>query len=69
MLTDLRRNRNWSETIIVLADLDDDDNVSYRLQPVLLDEAGNPALLRGDEAQAVIERLAAMSLNAELQYH
>ena len=68
MLTDLRRNRNWSETIIVLADLDDDDNVSYRLQPVLLDEAGNPALLRGDEAQAVIERLAAMSLNAELQY-
>jgi hypothetical protein len=36
------------------------------LQPALLDAAGNPQLLQGKEARAVIERLDAMSPNARL---
>ena len=61
-----RRNRNWSETVIVLADVADTGQVTYTLQPALLDAAGNPQLLQGEEARAVIERLDAMSPNARL---
>ena len=61
-----RRNRNWSETVIVLADVADTGQVTYTLQPALLDAAGNPQLLQGKEARAVIERLDAMSPNARL---
>ena len=63
-----RRNRIWSETVIVLADLAVGGEVSYTLQPVLLDEDGNPQLLRGDEAQSLIERLGEMSPKAMIQY-
>ena len=56
-----RRNRTWSETVIVLAELAADGAVSYRLQPALLDAVGNPQLLVGDEAREVIERLDGMS--------
>ncbi len=65
-MTVKRRNRTWSETVIVMADLAVGGEVSYTLQPVLLDEDGNPQLLRGEEAQAIIERLDAMSPNASL---
>ncbi|MCY3781892.1 MAG: CapA family protein [Chloroflexi bacterium] len=63
-----RRNRSWSETVIVFADVAADGAVSYTLQPVLLDDIGNPQLLDGDEAQALIERLAGMSPNADICY-
>ena len=62
-----RRNRNWSESIIVMVDLDD-GIANYRLLPVLLDACGNPNLLAGDEAASVISRLDAMSAKAALQY-
>ena len=63
-----RRNRDWSETVIVLADINAADETSYTLQPALLDAAGNPQLLASDEARAVIERLDAMSPNAQIRY-
>ena len=63
-----RRNRNWSETVIVLANIATDGSVTYTLQPALLDAAGNPQLLRGDEAQALIKRLDDMSPNARISY-
>ena len=63
-----RRNREWSETVIVLMRIDDEGGVSYELQPALLDEAGNPSLLHGGEARALIERLSAISPNAALEY-
>ena len=43
-----RRNRNWSETIVVLAEIAADGALSYTLQPALLDAVGNPQLLRGE---------------------
>ncbi len=61
-----RRNRIWSETVIVMAEIDEDGDLCYHLHPVLLDETGNPQLLHGDEAQALIERLDEMSPNASL---
>ncbi len=63
-----RRNRNWSETVIVLADVAADGSVTYSLQPALLDAAGNPGLLRGDEAQALIQRLDELSPKASVSY-
>lgn len=63
-----RRNRHWSETVIVLADLATDGAVSYTLQPVLLDSVGNPQLLGGGEAQALITRLDGLSPNARISY-
>ena len=63
-----RRNRNWSESLIVIAELDDEGEVAYRLVPVLLDSLGNPALLKGDEAIMLIERLATMSPNASITH-
>jgi len=63
-----RRNRNWSETVIVLAEIAADGARSYRLQPALLDAVGNPQLLRGDEARALIARLDEMSPNARVAY-
>ena len=63
-----RRNRAWSETVIVLADFDAGGEAQYSLQPVLLDDAGNPQLLMGGEGQALIERLAAMSSNAAIHW-
>ena len=63
-----RRNRNWSETIILLAEITA-DAVKCKLLPALLDADGNPQLLQGDEAQAVIERLAILSPQAALHYH
>ena len=63
-----RRNREWSETAIVLADLSDPGAARYSLQPALLDGDGNPQLLAGDEARAVIERLDAMSPQAKIRF-
>ena len=63
-----RRDRNWSETIIVIAGLDEGGVLRYRLQPALLDARGNPSLLKGRAAKAVIERLDAMSPAAAIQY-
>lgn len=63
-----RRNRNWSETVIILAEIAADGVLRYRLQPALLDAVGNPQLLRGDEAGAVIARLDEMSPNASVIY-
>ena len=63
-----RRNRIWSETVIVFADVDEDGDIAYSLQPVLLNEVGNPTLLKGAEAQALVERLSAMSAKAAIQY-
>ncbi len=61
-----RRNRNWSETVIVFADISADGEVAYTLQPALLDDIGNPQLLYGDEAATLIERLACISPNADI---
>ncbi|MDE2776142.1 MAG: CapA family protein [Chloroflexota bacterium] len=63
-----RRNREWSETVIALADLSDPGAARYSLQPALLDGDGNPRLLSGDEARAVIERLDALSPKAQIRY-
>lgn len=63
-----RRNRTWSETVIVLADIAADGAVTYTLQPVLLDAIGNPQLLRGEEAQALIARLDELSPNANIRF-
>lgn len=63
-----RRNRNWSETIIVLAEIAADGALSCTLQPALLDTVGNPQLLRGDEAGALIARLDELSPNASVSY-
>ena len=60
------RDRIWSETIILVVDT---DKMSYVMHPVLLDDAGNPALLKGSEARAVIERLSAMSPHATIRFH
>ena len=68
MSSDLRRNRNWSETVIVFAVMNQDGDVTYTLQPALLDDDGNPSLLRGDEARALVERLDTMSPNADIQF-
>ena len=61
-----RRNRNWSETVIVLADITADGAATYTLQPVLLDSVGNPQLLAGDEALALVTRLDELSPNASI---
>ena len=61
-----RRNRNWSETVIVFADISADGAATYSLQPALLDAAGNPQLLHGAEAQALIKRLDDLSPNARI---
>ena len=63
-----RRNRNWSETVIALADVAADGSLTCRLQPALLDADGNPGLLAGDEAGALIARLDDMSPNASITY-
>ena len=63
-----RRDRQWSETIILVAEVAA-DAVHYKLLPALLDGDGNPQLLQGDEARAVIERLAVLSPQAALHYH
>ena len=68
MSTDLRRNRAWSESLIVIAELDAAGEVAYRLVPILLDELGNPALLDGAPAAALTERLDAMSPNATISH-
>lgn len=62
-----RRNREWSETAIVLANLSGSGEARYSLQPALLDGDGNPQLLAGDEARAVIERLDALSPKAQIR--
>ena len=61
-----RRNRIWSETVIVIADVAVNGAVSYTLHPVLLDDIGNPQLLDADEARALIKGLTAMSPNADI---
>ena len=63
-----RRNRNWSETVIALADITTAGEARFSLQPALLDPNGNPQLLAGDEGRAVIERLDEMSPNAEIRF-
>ena len=67
-LSNARRNRNWSESLIVVLELTADGAVAYRLLPVLLDELGNPALLKGRAAAALIERLGALSPNARISH-
>jgi len=67
-LTMARRDRNWSESLIVVAELDDEAEIAYCLVPVLLDDLGNPALLKGEEATSLIERLDAMSPNATISH-
>ena len=62
-----RRDREWSETVIVVAEVTT-GGVHCKLLPALLDEVGNPRLLHGDEARAVISRLAVLSPQAALQY-
>ena len=37
-----RRDRNWSETVIALAEIGEDRNASYVLQPAQLDADGKP---------------------------
>jgi len=64
-----RRNREWSETVIALADITETGEAQYSLQPALLDADGNPQLLAGDEARAVIEGLDAMSPKAEIGFY
>ncbi len=61
-----RRNRNWSETVIVIAEIGAAGAATFSLRPALLDAAGNPQLLHGAEAAAVIERLAELSPNASI---
>ncbi|MCY4061728.1 MAG: CapA family protein [Chloroflexi bacterium] len=63
-----RRDREWSETVIVQADLTSAGEARYSLFPALLDAAGNPQLLAGDEARAVIARLDAMSPQAQIRF-
>lgn len=60
------RDRIWSETIILAVDT---DKMTYAMRPVLLDDAGNPTLLKGSEARAVIKRLEAMSPHANIRFH
>lgn len=62
-----RRNREWSETVIVLAEFAASGEARYSLQPALLDSVGNPQLLAGDEGRSVIDRLDQMSPNAEIR--
>lgn len=54
-------DRQWAESMIVEIRLVEGGSACYIIHAVLLDEAGNPHLLRGDEARAVIERLEEMS--------
>ena len=61
-----RRNRLWSETVIVLADIADNGEAQVRFAPALLDADGNPQLLHDNEARAVIKRLDSMSPNAAI---
>ena len=63
-----RRDRIWSETVILLAEIAE-GALHCKLLPALLDDEGNPQLLHGDEARAVIERLAVLSPKAALHYH
>lgn len=63
-----RRNREWSETVIVLAEFTGAGEARFSMQPALLDSAGNPQLLAGDEGRAVIQRLNEMSPNAEIHF-
>ena len=63
-----RRDREWSETAIALAELNAAGEANFSLQPALLDADGNPLLLEGDAARALIERLDAMSPNAEIDF-
>ncbi len=63
-----RRNRTWSETVIVLLAIGEDGALRYSLQPALLDAAGNPRLLDGGEARALIARLDALSPRAALTF-
>ena len=53
---------HWAESIILNVSLEVGGDVTYEIWPVLLDENGNPHFLEGDKAQAVIQRLTAMSL-------
>lgn len=63
-----RRNREWSETVILVADVTETGAAKYSLQPALLDAKGNPRLLSGDEGRAVIERLDALSPGAQIAF-
>ncbi len=63
-----RRNREWSETVIVLADFAAAGEPRYSLQPALLNAAGNPQLLAGEDGRALITRLDEMSPNAEIRF-
>jgi poly-gamma-glutamate synthesis protein (capsule biosynthesis protein) len=53
---------HWAESMMLNVALEVGREVSYEIWPVLLDKSGNPHLLEGDKAQAVIQRLAELSL-------
>lgn len=59
----------WSESMIVVVNINENGSPSYKMQPVLLNEHGNPILLKGEEGEAVIKRLASMSPDANIEYH
>jgi len=67
-LDEIQKIPNWSETVIALAEISAEGELAYALQPALLDDNGNPQLLNGAEARAVIERLDAMSPMADICY-
>ena len=54
------RDRQWMETVVLTVDFAAAEP-RYRLQPVLLDEAGNPQAIHGPEAQALFARLGELS--------
>lgn len=64
----VRRNRIWSESVIIVAQITDDTSLTYMMYPILLDEKGNPSRIEGGEAESVITRLANLSPNASIKY-
>ena len=56
------RDRQWAESVILTLDFGSGPP-AYQLQPVLLDDEGNPRALRGAEARALFARLGALSPN------
>lgn len=63
----IRRNRIWSESVIVMVTLNQDRTVEYTLYPILLDEDGNPTRLVGKEATSLIERLGQLSPDTHIE--
>lgn len=54
------RNRQWKETVVLTVDFTSAEP-SYRLYPVLLDDAGNPQAISGQDARELFARLGELS--------